>query len=107
MATIGNHLALSMSVTASSANNIGSESLHTDELKTHIAGNWKLQTNVGLGGGGVGGVVCVWGGGGTHSCWQDDCKGLKRRKPVSDHSRHALHFRPDSSDKTLVMHSPM
>ena len=38
-----------MSVTASSANNIGSEPLNTDELKTHIAGNWDLQTNAGRG----------------------------------------------------------
>lgn len=85
-----------MSVTASSANNIGSETLNTDELKTHIAGNWDLQTNAG------------WGekptvAGRMTGAWN---KGLKTRQPASDHRRHALHFRPDSSDKTLVMYSP-
>lgn len=49
-----------MSVTASSANNIGSEPLSTDELKMHIAKNWDLQTNKGWGVGMW--VVCVWGG---------------------------------------------
>lgn len=99
LATIAYHLALSMSVTASSANNIGSEPLNTDELKTHVAGNWDLQTNAGRRGGG----------GGTHSHWQNDWSlewRIKNKKPASDHRRHALHFRPDSSDKTLVMYSP-
>lgn len=58
LATIAYHLALSMSVTASSANNIGSEPLNADELKTCIARNWDLQTNAG------------WGK--THSGWQKD-----------------------------------
>lgn len=55
LATIAYHLALSVSVTASSANNIGSEPLSTDELKMHIAKNWDLQTNKGWG-------VGMWGG---------------------------------------------
>lgn len=67
LATIAYHLALSMSVTASSANNIGSEPLNTDELKTHVAGNWDLQTNAGrVGRGGEEEEEE------THSHWQDD-----------------------------------
>lgn len=97
LATITYHLALSMSVTASSANNIGSEAFSADELKMHIAGNWDLQTNAGRGG-----KKPALVGRGT-GAWNT---GLKTRKPASDHRRHALHFRPDSSDKRLVMYSP-
>lgn len=97
LATIAYHLALSVSVTASSANNIGSEPLSTDELKMHIAKNWDLQTNKGWG-------VGMWGGP-TLTSRMTGVEGLKTRKPASDHRRHALHFRPDSCDKTLVMYS--
>lgn len=86
-----------MSVTASSANNIGSVPLNTDELKTYIAGNWDLQTNEGRGKKNPTLAGRITGAGN---------KGLKTRKPASDHRQQALHFRPDSSDKKLVMYSP-
>lgn len=75
-----------MSVTASSANNIGSEPLYTDELKMHIVGgNWVLQTNAGQGRGGGPTLAGRVTGAGN--------KGLKQEKPASDRKRHALHFR--------------
>lgn len=98
-----------MSITASSANNTGSELLNTDELKNahseegtgifkqmHGGGEREKKKNPTLAGR-------------THGASNQGLrkkkKGRRRRKPASDHRRHALHFRPDSSDKALVMYS--
>lgn len=94
LATIAYHLALSMSVTASSANNIGSVPLNTDELKNAHSGELGSSNKCR-----VGEKPTV--AGRKTGAWN---KGLKTRKPLSDHRRHALHSRPDSSDKTLVMY---
>lgn len=103
-----------MSITASSANNTGSELLNTDELK-----NAHSEEGTGI-------FKQMHGGGErekkrkekknptlagkTHGASNQGLRNKKKGKTkkktcVSDHRRHALHFRPDSSDKAPVMYS--